>query len=305
MAKSKPLTDALNRLAAAEDRFLASEFLAPVIRGGKVQVRIAGVICTLSIRPADFEGWGVFRPASHADADLVRPAKLAERQRYLELFPLVRLIVADRREEQWFALPAHRSDSRFHIEGAIPVRLVEEGQLFEAIEARFDGAQFWYAGADARGDAARASYLRQQLARMTPPEQLHRSGLTAEERAAYSFNYWPRFEATEEGRRSREERRLSSALEHAGADLKDYVERQDVYTVAYEVDGQRHVSAVAKTDLSVQVAGICLSGEDEKFDLQSLVGVIREAQGEMGLVRVGHENLGMPEEQYWQVHPRR
>jgi hypothetical protein len=305
MANARDLTDALRRLAAAEDRFLASEFLAPVLHGGKVQVRISGVICTLSIRPADFEGWGVFRPVSHSDAELVRTAKLTERQRYLELFPLVRLILVDRRAEQWFALPAHRADARFHIEGMIPVRLVEEAQLFEVIETRFEGAQFWYAGPEARWDPAMASYLRQELARLTTPEQLHRSGLTAEERAAYALNYWPRFEASEEAQRSREERRLREALKHAGAELKDYVERQDVYTVTYEVDGQRHVSAVGKQDLSVQVAGICLSGEDEKFDLQSLVGVIREAQGGVGLVRVGAENRGMPEEQYWQVHPRR
>ncbi len=304
MAKSNDLTDALKRLAAAEDRFLTSEFLAPVIRGGKVQVRIAGVICTLSVRRTDFEGWGVFRPTSHSDAELVRPAKLAERQRYLELFPLVRLILVDRREDQWFALPAHQSDSRFRVEGAICVRLVEEGQLFEVIETRFDGTQFWYAGPDARWDPAVASYLRQELARLTPPEKLHRSGLTAEERAAYALNYFPRFEASEEARQSREERRLRRALKHAGAELRDYVERQDVYTVTYEVDGQRHVSAVAKKDLSVQVAGICLSGEDQKFDLQSLVGVIREAQDGHGLVRVGQDNRGMPEEQYWQVHPR-
>jgi hypothetical protein len=304
VAKSNHLTDALKRLAAAEDRFLASEFLAPVIRGGKVQVRIAGVICTLSVRPADFEGWGVFRPASHSEAEFVRPARLIERQRYLDLFPLVRLILVDRREEQWLALPAHRSDARFQMEGVIAVRLVEEAQLFEVIETRFDGAQFWYAGPDARWDPAMASYLRQELARLTPPEKLHRAGMTAEERTAYGLNYWPRFEASEEAQRSREERRLRSALEHAGAELKDYVERQDVYTVTYEVDGQRHVSAVAKKDLSVQVAGICLSGEDQQFDLQSLVGVIREAQG-VGLVRVGRENHGMPEEQYWQVHPRR
>jgi hypothetical protein len=305
MANSDHLTDAFRRLAAAEDRFLASEFLTPVIRGGKVQVRIAGVICTLSVRPADFEGWGVFRPASHSEAELVRPAKLTERRRYLELFPLVRLILVDRHEEQWLALPAHRSDARFQITGVIPVRLVEEAQLFEVIEARFDGAQFWYAGPDARWDPAMASYLRQELARLTPPEQLQRSGLTAEERAAYGLNYWPRFEASEEAKRSREERRLRSALEHAGAELREYIERQDVYTVTYEVDGRRHVSAVAKKDLSVQVAGICLSGEDQKFDLQSLVGVIREAQGGHGLVRVGQENRGMPEEQYWRVHPRR
>jgi hypothetical protein len=279
MAKSRPITDALNRLAAAEERFLASEFLAPVFHGGRVQVRIAGVVCSLRTHPADFAGWGVFRPVFHADATLMRQATLTERQRYLELFPLVRLILAGRREEQWFALPAHRADSRFRIEGLIPVRLVEEAQLFEVIETRFDGAQFWYAVPDQRWDPATASYLRQELARLTPPEELKRAGLTAEERAAYALNYGPRYEATEEGRRSREERRLRGALAHAGAELKDYIERQDVYTVTYEVDGQRHVSAVAKKDLSVQSAGICLSGEDQKFDLQSLVGVIREGQG--------------------------
>ncbi len=305
MPYDKNRSDALNRLAAAEERFLASEFLAPVIRGGQVQVRIAGVICALRISPAEFEGWGVFRPASHSDAALVRQAKLAERARYLDLFPRVRLILSAKQEEQWLALPAHRADSRFQIDGMIPVRLVEDAQLFEVVEARFDGTHFWYAGPDSRWDPATASYLRQQLALLTPPEKLQRSGLTAEERAAYALSYWPRYQNSEEARRSREEQRLRGALAHAGAELKDYVERQDVYTVTYEVDGQRHVSAVSKKDLSVQVAGICLSGEDQNFDLQSLVGVIREAQGEGGLVRVGHENLGMPEEQYWHVHPRR
>ena len=90
-----------------------------------------------------------------------------------------------------------------------------------------------------------------------------------------------------------------------GCRTRDYVERQDVYTVTYTVDGERHVSAVSKKDLSVQVAGICLSGEDANFDLQSLVGVIREAHGGHGFVRVGHENQGMAEEQYWRVHPPR
>ncbi len=304
MAKSKDTSEVLARLAAAEERFLASEFLAPVLSGGLVTIRIAGVICTLRIQPLEFEGWGVFRPQSHAEANLVRTAKMAERQRYLELFPLVRLILSCRAEEQWHALPAHRADSRFQIDGVIPVRLVEDANLFEVIEARFDGTQFWYAGPDSRWDPAMANYLRQELGQLTPPEKLHRSGLTAEERAAYALSYWPRFEATEEARRSREEERLRGALEHAGAKLQDYVERHDVYTVTYEVNGQRHVSAVAKKDLAVQVAGICLSGQDQNFDLQSLVGVIREAQGGGGLVRVGDENHGMPEEQYWRVHPR-
>jgi hypothetical protein len=304
MAKRQDATAALDRLAAAEERFFAGEFLAPVVRGGQVKVRIAGVICTLRISPADFEGWGVFRPTSPSDAMLVRPAKLAERAAYLELFPLVRLILASSHEEQWLGMPAHRADARFSIEGLVPLRLVDEARLFEFVTARFDGAQFWYAGPDSRWDPATASYLREQLGRLTSPEKLERSALTAEERAAYALNYRSRYEASEDARRCREAERLRGALAHAGAELKDYVQRQDVYTVTYEVDGRRHVSAVAKKDLSVQVAGICLSGEDENFDLQSLVGVIREAQSGGGMVHVGEENRGMPEEHYWRVHPR-
>jgi hypothetical protein len=303
MAKSKRVNDALDRLAAAEERFLASEFLAPVLRGGAVRVRIAGVICQLKVRPRDFEGWGVFRPTSHTEARLVRPARLAERQGYLELFPLVRLILAGRREDQWLALVAHRGDSRFRIAGVVPVRLVEEGQLFEVIASRFDGAQFWYAGRDPRWDPGTAAYLRQALAQMLEPDQLHRPGLTAEEREAYAVNYWLHFQASEEARRSRDEQRLQEALAHAGAELKEYLDRGDVYTITYEVDGERQVSVVSKRDLSVQVAGICLSGQDEHFDLQSLVGVIREARVGGGFVRVGRANQGMEEDQYWRVHP--
>jgi|SRR5579883_578082 len=299
MAKSRKISDALSRLAAAEERFLASEFLAPVVSGGQVQVRIAGVICALKIQPADFTGWGVFRPATHGEAKLVRPAKLAEQQRYLELFPLIRLILIGQDENSWLAVPAHRGDSRFRIEGAVPIQLIEDAQLFEVIETRFDGVRFWFAGLDSRWDPATARYLRQEMDRLTPPEQLQRLGLTAEERAAYAMKY----SMSEEARRHREEERLRGALAHAGAELKDFVERQDVYTITYTVDGQRHVSAVSKRDLSVQVAGICLSGEDANFDLQSLVGVIREAQGGHGFVRVGHENHGMAEEDYWRVHP--
>jgi hypothetical protein len=305
MAKSKQVNDALNRLAAAEEQFLTREFLAPVLRGSLVHVRIAGVICQLEVQPPAFEGWGIFRPVSHSEARLVRPARLAERQRYLALFPLVRLILAGRHDEEWLALPAHRADTRFQIDGLVPVRFVEDAQLFELIQTRYDGCQFWYAGSDPRWDPATATYLRQALDQMVHPEKLSRTGLTAEERAAYATNYWPRYEASEEARRTREEQRLRGALEHAGAQFKGYVERHDVYTVTYEVDGQRHVSAISKKDLSVQVAGICLSGEDANFDLQSLVGVIREGQGGRGLVRVGRENRGMAEEQYWRAHPPR
>jgi hypothetical protein len=300
---SKRLDDILNCLAAAEEKFLANDFLAPVPRGGQVQVRVAEVVCRLQIEPPDFEGWGVFRPTSHAVARLVRPARLAERQRYLELFPLVRLILCQKAGDQWQAIPAHQGDHRFRFQGTIAVRLVEEAELFEVVECRFDGAQCWFERLDIRRDPGMAAYLRQALGEMLPPDRLSRPGLTAEERSAYALNYWPRFEADQEARHDRTEVRLREALQHAGAELRSYLEHGDCYRVEYVVDGERQLSVVDKMDLSVQVAGICLSGQDEHFDLQSLVGVIREGRGE-GLVRVGQENNGMAEEQYWRVHPR-
>ncbi|MCI0379725.1 MAG: hypothetical protein L0215_19135 [Gemmataceae bacterium] len=305
-SKSAGLDQALERLAAAEQEFLQSEFLAPALQGGEVNVRIAGVVCRLQVQPADFAGWGVFRPKSHTEAALVRPARLVERQRYLELFPLVRFIFAGKLNDLALALPAHSADSRFRIEGLVPLRLIEDDvQLFEVVHARFDGSQFWYQSGDPQRDPAAAAFLRQALEKMRQPDKLIRPGLTAEERKAYATSYWPRYEASEEARRSREENRVRRAVAHAGAEFKEYRERGDVYTVTFEVDGQRHVSVVSKADLAVQVAGICLSGEDENFDLQSLVGVIREAQGGGGFVRIGQENRGMAEEQYWRVHPRR
>ena len=55
------------------------------------------------------------------------------------------------------------------------------------------------------------------------------------------------------------------ARRRSGTELREYRGAGDVYRVSYEVDGRRHTSVVAQDDLSVQVAGICLSGEDHSF----------------------------------------
>jgi hypothetical protein len=176
MARPKHIYEILGRLAAAEERAFAAEFLAPMVRGGTVQVRIAGVVCRIKVRPADFEGWGVFRPTSARDALLVRPARLQERRQYLDMLPLLRIIVTLREADTWLVIPAQRADARFRIEGLVPVRLVEEAELFEVLFTRFDGAQCWYDGPDPRHDPGTAAYLRESLARMVEPEGLNRPG---------------------------------------------------------------------------------------------------------------------------------
>jgi hypothetical protein len=277
---SRRTLDLIARLAAAEERFLAGEFLAPHLRGRFVQVRIAGVVCRLAVEPDDFHGWGIFRPRSYTVARLIRPARLTERQRYLSLLPLVRLILCERTAAGWLALPASRSDRRFRLSSPVPVHLVEQAQSFETVECRFDGFRFWFDRLDPRRDPATAAYLRQAFHDHLPPAELNRPGMTAEERATYALLYDARENREQEARRDRTERRLRVALDHAGAEFVGYLEHPDGYRVEYVIDGCRHLSAVGKDDLTILSAGICLSGEDENFDLQSLVGVLRQGQSE-------------------------
>lgn len=277
-ASKRRVHELLSRFAAAEEDFLTRQFLAPVVRGGEVQVRIAGIVCRLAVEPRGFQGWGVFQPRSHSTAELVRPARLGERQRYLELFPAVRLILAERHANRWLALPAHRGDRRFQVVGLAEVRLIEGAQLFEGVQARFDGGAFWYDGVDSQASPATAAWLRQSLEELAEPAALERRGLTAEQRDAYALSFSQRVEAILTAERDWTEERLRRALDHAGARLREYAERGDVYQVRYEVDGRPHLSVVSKRDLTVQSAGICLSGEDSNFDLQSLVSVLREAE---------------------------
>jgi hypothetical protein len=288
------ISELIDRLAAAEARFRAGEFLAPAVRGGVVFVRVAGVVCRFAV-PKRFHGWGVFRPAGR-HAKLVREASLGERQRYLELFPRRPIILLGRDGPDWVGWPAHQADSRFGPTAVVPVRLVDGGQPFDMVEARFDGSTAWFDRPDERADPTAAAFLRDALRDMTAPESVARPKLTAEERTAYRL-VW---EARHELLRDKTEDRLRDALAHAGAEFRGYVEQADAYRVEFAVDDRPHVSVVDKADLTVQLAGICLDGADRHFDLGSLVGVLRQADD---VLRIGDGGMGA--EQYWEIHPPR
>jgi hypothetical protein len=292
--------DLLNKMASAEDAFLQTEFMAPVLPGGRVHVRIAGIVCTLRVVGQAEPGWAVLKPLSLKRARVVDRPSLRQVRDYLALFPAFRLLLLSRTEveQEWLALPAHGGDTRLQTDGPVPLHLAAGVEPFQQVVARFDGAQFWFQEVDRRRSPALAAYLRQALAAETPPEALHKSTLTAEERGAYRLAY----RAVEQARRDRVEVRLAEALAHGGAELASYIERGDSYTVTWTLEGRTYRTTVRKDDLSVQVAGICLGGLDRHFDLQSMVGVVRQAERGRRIVRVGEGAL-LDEERYWQIHP--
>lgn len=291
------INDLLNKMEAAEDAFLQTEFLTPVLPYGQVRVRIAGVVCTLRVVGEREPGWAILKPRSLGEARVVGKPGLKQVREFLSLFPAVRLILVARGPEAWLALPAQQSDNRFRLSGPVSVEFVQGAAPFQQVLARFDGSHFWFEEIDRRRSPAIAAYLRDALQAETPPDNLHKATLTSEERAAYLLA----LRAVEAARRDRVEVRLAEALAHAGAEFASYIERDDTLTVTYTVDGRAHRSTVQKDDFSVMVAGICLSGQDRRFDLQSLVGVLREGKERNHLVYVGDE--GMDEEAYWDVHP--
>jgi hypothetical protein len=203
---------------------------------------------------------------------------------------------------------------RLGVAKPVLVYLVTEGTAFEPIIARWDGSAWWFDELDRRADPLAAEQLREQLRNGTETENLRFAGMTPEMRTVYDLalqqteEYQRRRQQQLEEERLRQrrrdtrrqqqaqrpyrhhqearqdpyrralsgdERRVRDALGMGGGELEDVRDRGDFWQVEWTTrSGERHISAIDKRDLTVISSGICLSGRDRDFDLQSLVGVI-------------------------------
>lgn len=270
----------LNQIANAEGQLQTTQFIAPCVKGGKVRTRVAGMVYTLAPQPRQFEGWGLFQPVNQQTATLIAEADLPDIAAYLQHFPALRLRLAYRlRNQTWLAYPVNEADmrQRFKTIKPVPVHLVTEGATFEQIIARWNGASCWFEEIDRRDDPAIAETLQSHLKQLIPVEELRFKGITPEMRSLYDLvtQHTEGFAHPQ-----RDEKRLRQALKLGGGDLHQFQDRGDYWTVDWTTsDGVRHTSAIAKDDLTVVSSGICLSGRDRDFDLQSLVGVMEGRDG--------------------------
>ena len=267
----------LSQLAALEAQLLNTQFLAPCVRGGKVRIRVGSMVYTFQPQPQNFEGWAIFGPINEKIAAVVDEPSLPQLAEYLQLLIPVRLQLACVLQWQtWLAYPVNESDAKQRIGVAkpVPVYLVTEGSQFEQVVAGWDGHCLWFEEIDRRADPLHSEELRAALKKLTFPEEVRFKGMTPEMRTVYELvsrnikDFEPKV---------RDERRLQRALKMGGGELRGFCDRNDYWLVEWTSgSGERHSSAIAKNDLTVMSAGICLSGDDMKFDLQSLVGVVED-----------------------------
>jgi hypothetical protein len=275
----------VNAFAAREERLRDERFLAPCVGGGRVRVSLDGLVLTFRPAPHDFEGWAIFQPLDEATADVVEQASLAQIAGYLKLLKPLRVRLAERlRNRTWLAYPANDADARQQSGacGELQVHLVSEGARFEQVVAHTDGCNWLCGEPDRRADARIAERLRKLLRQGVYPDYITWKGITPEMRAVYALaaEFAPQFRTLRRRReadrfRRTEERRLRDALALGGGTLIEYHDRGDHWQVEWETrHEERHTSTISKRDLTVVSAGICLSGQDSEFDLQSLVGVV-------------------------------
>lgn len=267
----------LSQLAALEAQLLDTQFLAPCVRGGKVQIRVGSMIYTFQPQPHNFEGWAIFKPVNEKIAAVVGEPSLPQLTEYLQLLVPVRLQLACVLQGQtWLAYPVNESDvkQRTGFAKPVPIHLVKGGSQFDSIVARWDGRSWWFEEIDRRADPLPSEELKAALKKLILPEEVRFKGMTPEMRTVYELamqnvkDFDPKI---------LDERRLQRALKMGGGELWDFCDRNDYWLVEWTSrNGERHSSAIAKNDLTVMSAGICLSGDDMKFDLQSLVGVVED-----------------------------
>ncbi len=280
------INDLINQFANEEAKLQNTLFIAPCVQGGTVCTRVNGLVYRFKVannNQEDWEGWGLFKPQDAQTARLEQEADLAAIDQYLQLFKAMRmLLVFNVQHSTWLAYPANTSDMQQRLGFVKPmlIHLVQNATTFDQVVARWDGSTFWFETLDRRSDPFIADDMRLALTEYQLLTQLQIKNLTPEMKTVYDMVLNKEIAAfmnnTYQHTYTPTDRlRLERALETGGGSLQSFTDQGNYWQVEWRTsNGEAHISSIGKNDLTVLSSGICLDGEDEKFDLQSLVAVI-------------------------------
>lgn len=273
------ILDTIERLGEQEETISQKEIVSPVFYNQKIVTRIEGIVLTLDIPKAE-PGWYTFKPVDNTKAKIVGPADIDKIQNYLKHLPKIRLILALRKKKAFYSVPMKGNTWNFKMDNLLPVYLFDDtAEEFAKCICRFDGVSLWFDSIDLSEDPIKAQYLRDSLKDLKNPTRIKHSGLTKEEKIAYTIKYKLDKKIIEESKKTK----IQRDVEFAGGKFVQSQERSDHHYVTYKVDGETFHSVISKDPKhQVITAGICLTDHntgrsgDADFDLKSLVSVIRE-----------------------------
>ena len=295
------IDDLLNKLESKEKAFLSQNIFSPFVKGGSnVVVKIDGVTYKFKTKQFKKDGFAVFKAKDHSNVRMVRAAKDFEVIEYLELLPKVDFILVGK-PDRWLAIPFNQESfsSRFGAISMSSVMLVDNAEVLDTVTARFDGNNFWFDSVKFTQSSDKLMEFRDRIneGNYTVSKDMTK-GLTPEEKQAISFAAAFHKEAS----MSDFEKRLGHEFGQVNASVENFVERGDLVEVRWldSTTNAKYTSVLKKDSLDVVTAGICLSGGDKLFDLQSLVTVTRQGRNRGHVVHVG--NGGMDEAGYWDMY---
>lgn len=272
----RDVLDLISKIGEKESRITEMTFVSPIFDNTVVATRVDGIIYTFEI-PKKKPGWYRIKPTgAYSAAKVVGAADLDEVEQYLKKLPKIRVVLALKKDNIFYGIV--EKHNRFGLDpcALIPVMLHDDmAQEYDRVIGCFDGGGLWFQGIDPGNDPAKADYLRESMLKLLDPKKIKCSGLLFEEKMAYSY----RLELDKKLVEDRKKVAIQHQVEHAGGKLVKFTERHDHLSVTYSVDGEQYTSYVSKDQTHrVITAGICLQGSDPKYDLTSLITVVREGQ---------------------------
>jgi hypothetical protein len=267
--------DLIAKIGAGENSITEREFVSPIFNNTLVATRVCGLIYAFTI-PKTNPGWYKIRPIDGKRARIIGPADPMEIEQYQKFLDRVRLVLVMKNGPVYMAIPDKANKFGFASNELLPIFLTDDTVMdFDRVLARFDGSNFWFESVDLANDPTKADYLRISIEKLLDPKKIKFSGLTFEEKLAYSCKVTLDKKFVEDKKKLS----LKEDVEHAGGKFVRFAEKSDHFSVTYKVDGEEFTSTISKDPRHMVItAGICLQNNDKTFNLKSLITVVREAQ---------------------------
>lgn len=272
---SRDVLKLIEKLGKKEQNITELQFVSPVFYNDTVVTKIDNIVYKLRI-PKTAPGWYKIQPIDSLNARIIGEADYADRDQYLSLLGKLQVTFTLKRGNVYLAVPDKNNKYGLPPNELLSVLLFDDSVMdFDRVIVRFDGANFWFETIDRSNDPSKSDYLRSSYQKYLPPENLKFPNLNFGEKLSYALrttfdkNFYV----------DKTEVALRKDVEHAGGKLVSFNERSDHFSVTYIVDGEEFTSHVSKDSKHMVIAaGLCLSGNDHRFDLKSLITVVREAQ---------------------------